>query len=254
MRFIFFTLLIINACMAAYLYRSALMESKVPALSAPVSLPDSFGSLVLLSEVERTQAIETVRLRVSDNAVSSPTMIQSVVNDELSAESDDVGGVEVSNSCVRVGAFIDMEEAKYFVAKLAAKGIRSEVKNVLVSTTVGFWLHLLPLSSKKALRRRLAELQRQGIDSYTIPDGELANGISLGMFSERQRAKSLQKSISQLGYRPEIAEVPREKREPWVFVLEGEEQKISDQMWFEWLSVKELAKKQEILCSDVASA
>jgi cell division septation protein DedD len=155
---------------------------------------------------------------------------------------------------VRVGTFANMAGAKYFVEKLAAKGVRSEVKNVLVSMTVGFWLHLPPLSSKKALRRRLAELQRQGIDSYTIPDGELANGISLGMFSSRQRAKSLQKSISQLGYRPEIAEVPREKREPWVFVLEGEEQKISDQMWFEWLSVKELAKKQEILCSDVASA
>jgi cell division septation protein DedD len=252
MRFIFFTLLIVNICLAVYVYRSVLLEPNAAILSESVlvSSSSSDGSgLVLLSEVEKKQVVETVRLRARVNAgsQSSSSRLQRIHDKPLNE-------LVAANLCVRVGAFAAMAEARYFVEKLAAQGVPSAVKNVLVSTTVGFWLHLPPLSSKKELRRRLAELQRQGIDSYTIPDGRLTNGISLGMFSEEQRAQSLQKSISRLGYRPEIAKVPREKRELWVFISKGEEQKISDQMWFEWLSAKELPKKQQISCSDVASA
>jgi len=65
---------------------------------------------------------------------------------------------------------------------------------------------------------------------------------------------NLKESISRLGYKPQIAEVPREKRELWIFIFSEEAQKISDETWLNWLSAKELPKKQQILCSDVASA
>ena len=252
MRFIFLTLLIVNVGFAVYLYRTLVSEPKVISPANSVSLPKALKSLVLLNEVEKKQVVETVRLRELANVVSRPPAL--LVEPLLGKSKVDGADGVVTDMCVRVGTFIGIADAKYFVEKLSEAGVQSTVKNVLVSTAVGFWLHLPPLPSSKELRRRLAELQRQGVDSYAIPDGDLANGISLGMFSEQQRAESLQKSISQLGYRPKIAEVPREKRELWVFLLKGEEQKVSDEMWFTWLSVNNLPKKQEILCSDVASA
>lgn len=253
MRFICFTLLIVNVCFATYVYRVVALEPVVVSAGEPALELRSSDSLILLSEIEKKQIVETVRLRESANVASQSSGLLSEGGEDVVAKSASQSS-EATNMCMRVGAFSSMADANDFVEKLSEGGVKSTVKNVLVSTTVGFWLHLPPLPSSKELRRRLAELQRQGIDSYAIPDGELANGVSLGMFSEQQRAESLQKSISQLGYRPKIAEVPREKRELWVFLLRGEEQKVSDEMWFKWLSVNNLPKKQEILCSDVASA
>lgn len=252
MRFICFTLLIVNVCFAIYVYRVVALEPVVVSAGEPALELRSSDSLILLNEIEKKPIVETVRLRESANVASqsSGSLSESSEGVAISASQSS----EATNMCMRVGAFSSMADANDFVEKLSEGGVKSTVKNVLVSTTVGFWLHLPPLPSSKELRRRLAELQRQGVDSYAIPDGELANGVSLGMFSEQQRAESLQKSISQLGYRPKIAEVPREKRELWVFLLKGEEQKVSDEMWFKWLSVNNLPKKQEILCSDVASA
>jgi len=252
MRFICFTLLIVNVCFAIYVYRVVALEPVVVSVGEPALELRSSDSLILLNEIEKKPIVETVRLRESANVASqsSGSLSESSEGVAISASQSS----EATNMCMRAGAFSSMADANDFVEKLSEGGVKSAVKNVLVSTTVGFWLHLPPLPSSKELRRRLAELQRQGVDSYAIPDGELANGVSLGMFSEQQRAESLQKSISQLGYRPKIAEVPREKRELWVFLLKGEEQKVSDEMWFKWLSVNNLPKKQEILCSDVASA
>ncbi len=245
MRWIFLTVLAINIAILAY--GQWLRFDGGSARNVTQSTPqepklDSVPSLVLLSEVAaQKQPVESIRV------------IKDVGRDVSAIDSSDV--VPISRSlCTLVGSFSGQAEAEYFVRRLNGLGVKAKVKNLLVSTTVGYWLHLSPLSSRKELLRRLSELQRQGVDSYVIPDGELENGISLGMFSERQRAELLQKNISQLGYSPQIAKVPREKRELWVFLLQEESIKINAESWFKLLSGKELLQKQQNLCSDVASA
>ncbi len=245
MRWIFLTVLAINIAILAY--GQWLRFDGGSARNVTQSTPqepklDSVPSLVLLSEVAaQKQPVESIRV------------IKDVGQDVGAIENSDV--VPISRSlCTLVGSFSGQAEAEYFVRRLNGLGVKAKVKNLLVSTTVGYWLHLPPLSSRKELLRRLSELQRQGVDSYVIPDGELENGISLGMFSERQRAELLQKNISQLGYSPQIAKVPREKRELWVFLLQEESIKINAESWFKLLSGKELLQKQQNLCSDVASA
>ncbi|MGS2718920.1 SPOR domain-containing protein [Eionea flava] len=252
MRFIFFTLIFVNIGFAIYQYWLPVEQGAVTGVVLSVNSSrsiDDRASLTLLSEMRPVAALETVRVATPEDVVLPSG------SGEVDAGSNEgvVKSLEES-LCLKVGAFSSVSKANYFVERLASKGVKSSIKNVLVSTTVGFWLHLPPLSSKKALFRKLEELQRQGIDSYAIPDGNLANGISLGMFSQAQRANSLKQKISGLGYRPQIAEVPREKRELWVFLHSVEAQKISDEVWKKWLSSKEFPKKQQISCSDVASA
>lgn len=243
MRWIFFTLLVVNVLVLGYMQ---LAERHLPVVEGGRLDPSQSkqDSLVLLDELKSgRESIETIRLK-------KKTVI--VNNGLVKVESD---SIPTSRSlCTLVGSFPDQSKADYFIRRLAALGVEANVKNLLVSTTVGYWLHLPPLSSRKELLRRLSELQRQGVDSYVIPDGDLANGISLGMFSEEYRAKSLESSIAKLGYQPKIVEVPREKRELWVFLLQGESAKISEESWSELLSGKELLQKQQNLCSDVASA
>ena len=240
MRLIFWTLLILNLGFFAFwqYQQRVIVDRQLSDVSEEVSLPNGVQRLELLEEFQRkNQRLESVRLLATDSSAGK--------------EQD---AMPVSRSvCTFVGAFPDQAQAEYFVKRLAVWGAKSAVKNVLVSSTVGYWLHLPPLSSRKELLRRLSELQRQGVDSYIIPDGDLENGISLGMFSERQRAEILKNRMSRLGYQPEIAEVPREKKELWVFLASEESIKIDADRWSELLSGKELLQKQQNLCSDVAS-
>lgn len=262
MRAIFFTLLIANIALGSYFYWFALGSGNVlngvddDGLS--VNMPEGQRQLVLLSESQSPIPLSTVRVSRPEMLGTPPRSNEPVIADSDSqpavVDSAPIDSPHIENMCLSVGPFSSLSEANYFVERLAAQGVRSSAKNVLVSTAVGFWLHLPPLTSRKALLRKLEELQRQGIDSYAIPDGELANGISLGMFSEAQRANALKERIAGLGYSPRIAEVPRERRELWVFLQPDEAQKISSQLWENWLSLKEFPKKQQILCSDVASA
>jgi hypothetical protein len=255
MRWIFFTLLVANIATFSYLYfvpqghRPSLVNARL--VDTPV---DSAGvaSLVLVNEqASKQQPIESIRLkRRAKQVVGLPVVVGSVDDSAVEVDTRPTS----RSLCTLVGAFSGQSKADYFVEKLAVWGVEAKVKNLLVSTTVGFWLYLPPLASRKELLRRLSELQRQGVDSYVIPDGRLANGISLGLFSEETRAESLKNSIAKLGYQPEIAEVPREKREVWIFLLKGESAKITDEKWSELLSGKDLLQKQQNLCSDVASA
>ncbi|MFT5419391.1 MAG: hypothetical protein ACI9D5_000126 [Candidatus Endobugula sp.] len=243
MRWIFFTILVANIAIFSYLY--FVPQGHQPALvsAGTVSaLADGAGvaPLVLVSELaSKRQPVESIRLKSRGRQVLGSAVAARPTSRSL---------------CTLIGAFSTQSKADYFVERVAAWGVDAKVKNLLVSTTVGFWLHLPPLASRKELLRRLSELQRQGVDSYVIPDGRLANGISLGLFSEETRAKTLKNSIAKLGYQPKIAEVPREKREVWVFLLQGESAKITDEKWSELLSGKDLLQKQQNLCSDVASA
>jgi len=236
MRWIFYTLLIINVSMLFYITWTQYRENTVVELISDVlKKPDVTRSLVLLSE-QQTDHTDIASVRIGS-----------------SAQSDQA--VKISRSlCSLVGAFPNVVLAETFSQKLSGLGVKSKVKNLLVSSTVGYWLHLPPLSSRKEVLRRLRELQRQGVDSYVIPDGDLQNGISLGMFSEKQRAEELKKDIQGLGYRPEVLSVPRERRELWVFLEQSEADKISSERWLTLLSGKDLLQKQQNSCSDVASS
>ena len=261
MRLIFFSLIIVNLAMFSYAawtqWAAGLTKADsgvVPrATVGPVSIPP----LVLLTEKNNAQTpISSVRFTPSDSVHDNAK-----VGYEGSESNSSSVGVPVKtvvsqsrSLCTLVGAFVDRGQASLFVERLAVLGVMAQLKNLLVSSTVGFWLHLPPQVSRKEVLRRLSELQRQGVDSYVIPDGDLANGISLGMFSDRARADSLRAKIASLGYRPEILPVPREKRELWVFLSQAESAKISAEKWSELISGKELLQKQQNLCSDVAPA
>lgn len=155
--------------------------------------------------------------------------------------------------CTLVGPFPKLLRAEYFVEQLQSLGVDSEVRSIVVSSEPGFWLHLSPEKSRRDALRRLSELQARGIDSYVIPDGNLANGISLGMFSNKKRAQIMEKRIKEQGYQPQLIDVPREQKELWVFLSRVESSKIGDEKWLKLISAKDLLQKRQNVCADLAS-
>lgn len=156
--------------------------------------------------------------------------------------------------CTLVGPFPKLLRAEYFLEQLQSLNVSSEIRSIVVVSEPGFWLHLQPEKSRKEALRRLSELQARGIDSYVIPNGDLANGISLGMFSDQEGAKVMSKSIEEKGYKPRIIDVPREQKELWVFLPKGEAAKIGEEKWLKLISAEDLLQKRQNVCTDLASS
>jgi len=240
MRWIVVSLVLLNIAVFVYFQLfSDKRSSDSSGLSEVSPLAGSVKAIVLLSEVAATEKVESIRV-VPPKPLSTPSAVQQ-------------GLLITEPLCTLVGSFKRLLKAEYFVERLQSLGLSAQVKNLVVDSPPGYWLHLPPEKSRKDALRRLSELQNRGIDSYVIPSGNLANGISLGMFSSKERAEVMLTSIGRQGYKPEIVSVPREQKEIWAFLPQGEAAKLSDERWAELLSSEEYMQKRQNLCSDVAS-
>lgn len=238
MRLIVVSLVLLN--IGVFVYFQLFAEKSaldVSAVSTP-SAVESIKTVVLLSEVAVADKVESIRLAPKALSIPISTAQPLVINEPL---------------CTLVGSFKRLLKAEYFVERLQSLGLSAQVKNLVVNSEPGYWLHLPPEKSRKEALRRLSELQRRGIDSYVIPSGNLANGISLGMFSDKQRAEAMKDKVGSQGYTSEIVSVPREQKEIWVFLPQGEAAKLDDERWAELLSSEEYMQKRQNVCSDVAS-
>ena len=87
-----------------------------------------------------------------------------------------------------------------------------------------------PFNSDIAARQTLEDLQGSTIDSFIITTGELAGGISLGVFSLENLALGHQESLAGQGFATSIQEIVISDNEIWVTIqglsqalLEGSE-------------------------------
>ncbi len=129
------------------------------------------------------------------------------------------------NTCLYIGGFDEETVALAIEQRLLSLDIDSSVESVDEAVGVDYWVYLPPLVSRQASLRQLRELQSRNIDSYIITVGDLANGISLGIFSRRDSAESVVKRLQLLDYTASIRELPRTHRRYWV-VMTGASQRL----------------------------
>lgn len=155
--------------------------------------------------------------------------------------------------CDLVGPFERLLHAEYLQEALQALGVTSQVRQLDVPESEGYWVHLPPLATKKEALQQLRDIQAKQIDSYLIPKGELANGISFGMFTRKELAEARLAQMRELGYPAESLLVERSRSENWVLLLPGEAAKLGAAKWSELLAEQNEVKKQQKFCSGVAS-
>lgn len=99
-----------------------------------------------------------------------------------------------------LGSFEEESRARVVEQRLLSLDIQAEVRSVDAAAGVEYWVYLPPLASRQASLRQLRELQARRIDSYIITQGELANGISLGIFPRNDSANSVMQRLRDVGY------------------------------------------------------
>ncbi len=155
--------------------------------------------------------------------------------------------------CELVGPFAELLHAEYLVERLASLEVLSSVKQIEIADGKNYWVYLKPEMSEKEALRRLSEIQQsKAIDSYIIPSGELANGISFGQFSTEVEASAKAEQIRAQGYAAEIKEIPKSHNETWVEVHEKSGQKISEEKWLGLLKEEKAIERRQNYCLGVA--
>lgn len=202
--------------------------------SRPSPRVEAQGDLRLLSERPGSETTSTTR----PAAVEPPAPGMSLDDHPL---------------CTLVGPFAETSSAENLLERLSSLDVKGRIEGVEVSDGEGYWVYLPPELSHKAALRRLHELQAKKVDSYIIPRGELAMGISLGMFSQEEHARQRREELEALGYEAQIEEISRTHRETWISLPLSQAARVADGFWVELLSDQPGLEKRQNFCPGVAS-
>lgn len=232
MRSIFFLLIFINLIVFAAQW---FMPS--PAVDEPTQISARRGgegeSLLLLEELDKG------RSRQANNTLSEKAVSASA-------------GSDAEKKCTMVGPYAQLLHAEYLVERLRAMEVDAKIQSIEVPEGENFWVYLPPEMSDKEALRRLYEIQAKNIDSYIIPSGELANGISFGMYGDRNLAEKRLEEVLMKGYQAKLRELPRTHSQTWVSLPPGEAEKIDMSVWVELLNQQSGLEKRQNFCLGVA--
>jgi len=196
----------------------------------------NFGNLQTIAERDTKGALAAKEARKKE---SESTQSSAPVSD--------------TDKCELIGPFVELLHAEYLVERLTALEVASAIKQVEIADGKNYWVYLKPEMSEKEALRRLSEIQQsKSIDSYIIPSGELANGISFGQFASEKEATDKAEQIRAQGYAAEIKEVPKSHNETWVEVRQKVGQKISEEKWLSLLKEEKAIERRQNYCLGVA--
>jgi hypothetical protein len=105
-------------------------------------------------------------------------------------------------ACLEWGSF-GAGELKPAQAALEALKLGDRLTLRDVQVLVGFWVYIPPLNSKADVDRKIAELERLGVQEYYAVEGQgpMKNAISLGIFKTEEAANNHLEKLKQKGVR-----------------------------------------------------
>ena len=105
-------------------------------------------------------------------------------------------------TCLEWGSF-GAGEVKSAQAALDAMQLGDRVSSRDAQVLVGFWVYIPPLDTKAQVDRKIAELQKRGVQEYYAVEalGSMKNAISLGIFKTEDAANKFLDSLKQKGVR-----------------------------------------------------
>lgn len=109
--------------------------------------------------------------------------------------------------CVSVGPFDDPAVAAEALAVLEAKSFTPRQRAVEMPAVRRFWVYLDAFRSDASEMRVLHRLERAGIDdAEAMPPAVGGRKVSLGLFTDRDRAGKRMKAVQTLGFKPVMTE------------------------------------------------
>ena len=122
-------------------------------------------------------------------------------------------------SCMSIGPFADLPQAAQAQAALRAAGFQPRQRMEQGELWAGYWVSVQGLATREAAESALKMLTGSGIsDVYLMPGSEPPNVLSLGVFSDYQRAQRRVGEVSALGMTARIDDRKRAGAVYWIDV------------------------------------
>lgn len=154
--------------------------------------------------------------------------------------------------CTLIGPLPEQVSARQLRGRLVADGISADLYRLKVPSRTDYWVYLGPMRSRREALDQLRELQQNGVDSFIISEGELANGISLGFFTRESSAQRAMQERRDQGYDASVRAVERFNEELWAVL--GAEQTLDDDVWRRLQQGMPALEQRKNFCDVIASA
>jgi len=120
-------------------------------------------------------------------------------------------------TCSSVGPFADLAEASQAQAALKNAGFEPRQRVEQGELWVGYWVSVQDFESRDSAEAALRLLVSNGVsDVYLMPTTDSSNVLSLGVFSDYQRAQRRADEIRALGLEPRIDDRKRAGSVYWI--------------------------------------
>jgi hypothetical protein len=196
--------LLLILCNTLFLVWSQLIDVQINPLDrAPAVRAAPPPRIVLAREVKRDEppASQTPSALVTDAAKPSP---------QMTATPNAAG-------CTSVGPFANLSEASQAQAALRAAGFSPRQRLEQGELWVGYWVSVQNFPNRDAAEEALQKLSDNGItDVYLMPGTDPPNVLSLGVFSDFQRAQRRVEEVRALGMQPQIDDRKRAGSVYWI--------------------------------------
>lgn len=223
MRWIFLTLLMANFVLGAWFFTNS--EAGVSEDPTNIEQKAQLNNLVIASQLTKASPAST-----SEELPVAPEI------------------------CKHLGPMKQELNADQVVTRMASLDIEGSVYSSKSEIVKDYWVYLPPLASQPAAKAKLSELNKKGIESFLFTTGDLANGISLGLYSNRNNALRRVASLKDQGYDASVSE-NRKLVEVWWVKLTKEGSEFFNEGILENLSARYPdISVQEIPCNSVESA
>jgi SPOR domain len=122
-------------------------------------------------------------------------------------------------TCTTIGPFPDLSQAAQAQAALREAGFEPRQRMEQGELWLGYWVSVQGLPTRDAAERALKTLSSSGItDVYLMPGSEPPNVLSLGVFTDYQRAQRRVDDVRALGLAPRIDDRKRAGSVYWIDV------------------------------------
>ena len=233
MRLVFLILLLLNAIYFGWQHYLPVGNSEDSFISSDPGLE----KLVLLHEVKQSPGKKAEGKKRSSVPVlsSTPEPVPEQMPDSVSNQSGEqvIDQVKVMKKpeeverpapkerlvCYKVGPYKSNDEARRMLDLLKADVKKVELI-VKPRKVYKYWVFLSSQKSLKAAKQTVKQLASKGIKDYQILTiAGKKNGISLGLFREKEIAELRVKNIKRLGFAPEISSIDNEGSGHWLKVV-----------------------------------
>lgn len=134
-----------------------------------------------------------------------------------------------ASDCVSLGPFTDLTDSARASTILREGGLEPRQRAADGVVWRGYWVALEGIRDRAAADGVIGRLRKYGIgDAYAMPDSGNRITISLGLFSERQRALRRVDEVKALGFEPRISERERRGQVYWIDVDIEDPAKLPD--------------------------